>query len=163
MSLVFAAVIALALAQPPGIAEPKRILDVELAVFTSLPERVTGCLAGHFGSAVEVDVCGHGDTATLAMSSHAFLRNSWWLSQGLSLALGGGIGARLMRFCPFALCAFAAGPEALASFEAVKWLTPCVGVTLQLDAGVALLIADGGNVRELLLRFPLRAMVGIAL
>ncbi len=163
MSLVFAAVIALALAQPPSITEPKRILDVELAVFTSFPERVTGCLAAHFGTLIEVDVCGHGDTATLAMSSHAFLRNSWWLSRGLSMALGGGIGARLMRFCPFALCAFAAGPEMLASLEVVKWLTPCLGVTVQLDAGVALLVADGGNVSELMLRFPLRAMVGIAL
>ena len=145
-------------------AAPERRVDVTVAAFSSLPERFGVCVAGHVPQPVEIDLCGFGDTSVLTATSHVFLRKYWRFSSGgFELGLGGGVGARVTRFCPYSVCSLGAGPEALASLELLKWLNDTVGLTIQVDGGLATTwVRSGPGLVDLVIRFPFRAMVGVA-
>ncbi len=145
-------------------AAPERRVDVTVAAFSSLPERFGVCVAGHVPQPVEIDLCGFGDTSVLTATSHVVLRKYWrFPNGGFELGLGGGVGARVSRFCPFSVCSWGAGPEALASIEAVKWLSGTIGLTIQVDGGFAAQwVRSSPGVVDLMIRFPFRAMAGVA-
>jgi hypothetical protein len=165
--MVVLAALALALAAEPEFDPPRRF-DVELTAFASTPERFSLCAGAHPGRPVEIDLCLSADLAGGALTSHVFYRKRWLFpfaedpQRGVSLAFGPGVGVRAMRFCRFA-CAISGGPEALLSVEAVLWLTPVVGLTLQLDGGFAAVWAQSApGVIESEFRFPARLLAGVA-
>lgn len=138
-----------------------RRIDLTIAAFSALPERFGACIAGQLARPIELDLCGFGDVGVLTGTTHVFMRKVWRFSSSrVELGLGGGLGARVTRFCPFSVCAFGAGPEALLSLEGVKWLGDTIGVTLQVDAGLSLLWVSTGV--DAMLRFPVRAMAGVS-
>jgi hypothetical protein len=164
---LFAAVLAWAsvcVAEGP----PRRRVDAELAAVTSLPERVQLCAGFHPAAGWEIDGCFGADRGLSAVTAHAFYRKEWFFpganpERGFLLGLGPGLGVRTMRFCPFSVCAEAIGPEGLVSLEAVKWVAERVGVTLQADAGLAVVwtvVAPGLVITNY--RFPVRVLVGVA-
>ena len=72
--------------------------------------------------------------------------------------------SKAASFCPFRSCALQAGPEALVSLEAVYWLQAGFGVTLQLDAGLAVVWAQSApGLYEHGFRVPARLLFGVAL
>lgn len=158
-------------AASPGF-DPRRLVDVELTAFASTPERFALCVGAHPGRPFEVDLCVGLDPAqglgTLA--AHGFYRTRWLFplagetERGFAISVGPGLGVRAMRFCPFGECALALGPELLASVEAVQWVAPGLGLTAQLDAGVALLWAPAAPQRlDPVFRFPVHLLIGLAL
>ncbi len=145
-------------------AAPERRVDVTVAAFSAVPERFGVCVAGHVPQPVELDLCGFGDIGVLTATTHVFLRKYWRFPRGgVEFGLGGGLGARFTRFCPYSVCAYSVGPEALGSLEGVKWVSDAVGITIQVDGGIAAGWARASpGVTELMIRFPFRAMIGVA-
>lgn len=147
-----------------SLAAAARTADLSAAAFLSSPERFALCVGVHPLTGAEVDLCTGLDRRVTAMSAHVFWRKTWAPLARLGVAFGGGAGARISRFCPFDVCASQGGPELLVSFESVWWLAPSFGLTVQLDAGVALVwgeIAPG--VIEPTYRLPARLLLGVAL
>lgn len=158
-------------AAAPADFDPRRLVDVELTAFASTPERFALCVGAHPGRPFEVDLCVGVDPSlglgTLA--AHGFYRKRWLFplggepGRGFAVALGPGLGVRAMRYCPYGPCALALGPELLASVEAVQWVSPGLGLTAQVDAGLALLWAPATPGRlEPVLRVPAHLVVGLA-
>ena len=114
-----------------------RRIDLSLSAFTATPERFGACIGYHPTSPLEWDGCASGDRAFRTVTSHLFYR-AQWTPGGFLLGLGPGLGVRAMLYCPFKVCGVSAGPEALVSFEAVKWIRDGLGISLQADAGFAL-------------------------
>lgn len=148
---------------------PPRRFDVSVALFLAWPERFVGCGSMHFVDAVEVDACAAGDQGTFTFSSHVFYRKRWLFFPsvnglpGLQLGLGPGLGARVTAFCAHGICLPSGGPEALLSVELVKWLRPGLGLTLQVDGGLAVVwLADTTGIVDRGYRFPVRALMGVA-
>ncbi len=147
-----------------ALAAADRSVDFSAAAFLSAPERFALCVGMHPAAIAEVDLCSGLDRNVTALSGHVFLRKHWAPHPRFGLALGGGAGARVSRFCPFDVCALQAGPEVLASLEGVLWLTPAFGLTLQLDAGLAVVWGQvAANVVEQSYRIPARLLLGVAL
>jgi hypothetical protein len=153
----------LALAAPLPAGRPPRSVDVEVAAVASHPERFALCVSAHPGRPVEVDLCSGHDRGDTALTGHVFARKVWsWRS--LDVGLGLGAGARASRYCPLEACTLAFGPEGLASLEGVIWLSPSLGLTLQLDGGVAVLWSQAApGLYEPALRFPARLLLGVTL
>jgi len=169
--LTLVAVFAQAPAAPEAF-DPRRLVDVELTAFASTPERFALCLGAHPHRAFEVDVCVGLDPSQglSTLAAHGYYRKRWLFPlpgdpvRGFTVALGPGVGLRALRFCPFDSCADALGPELLASLEAVYWAAPGLGLTAQLDAGLALLWAPAQPQRvDPVFRFPVHLLVGVAL
>lgn len=157
-------------AEPPAF-DPRRLVDVELTAFASTPERFALCVGAHPGRPFEVDLCVGVDPSrglgTLA--AHGFYRKRWLFplggepGRGFAVAVGPGLGVRAMRYCPYGPCAVALGPEVLASVEAVQWVSPGLGLTAQVDAGLAVLWAPATPGRLApVLRVPAHLVVGLA-
>jgi len=156
-----------AAAAQPLSPETGRRVDVELAAMTSLPERFTLCGAFHPSQPFELDFCVGADRGELALTTHAFWRKYWvWRTAenqpSWELGVGPGLGLRAMRYCPYAVCAQSYGPEALLSVELVKWVSPRWGLSLQADAGLALVWAPlAPGILQHSFRFPARVLAGV--
>jgi hypothetical protein len=146
--------------------EPERSFDVEVGAYASTPERFSFCLGAHAARPLELSACTGLDRGLTTVTGHAIYRKRWLLplsGRTLGLGVGPGAGARLMRLCPYQVCAYSAGPELLLSAEAVLWLWHGVGLTVQIDAGGAALLADVvPGVRRWSFRVPVRALLGLA-
>ena len=150
---------------------PERTVDFSAAAFLSSPERFSLCVGMHPARVVEIDLCSGLDRGVTALATHVFVRKHWGRAfgsaaagRGFTVALGAGAGARVSRYCPFALCAVQGGPEVLASLEGVLWLSPSFGLTVQLDAGVAVVFGQTvPGVVEHSYRVPARLLLGVAL
>lgn len=150
---------------PEPAAAPARHVDLELAPLTASPERLALCVGLHASRAVELDLCGGADVGVQALSAHAAYRWRWAppLPVPTDLGVGPALGLRAVRACPYTTCGVAVGPEGLVSAEAVTWLGERVGLTLQLDAGLALLWTEAApGIVAPMLRFPARLLVGVA-
>ena len=167
----FAALV-LFIAASTAAAEPgeHRRVDLGISVFTSTPERFTGCVGLHFARQWEVDTCFSGDTHLFTFAPHAFYRWQWAFPhketerRGLVLSIGPGLGGRVTRFCAFDSCFVSGGPEALVSFEAVEWLREGLGLGVQFDAGLATVwMKDTTGVVDRAYRFPVRILLGVSL
>jgi hypothetical protein len=136
---------------------PRRRVDAEVSPLTALPERFLACAGFHLSRGWEIDGCFGAGRGLSSVTSHVFYRKEWFFAganpeRGWLLRLGPGLGVRGMRFCPFAVCAQALGPEGLVSLEAVKWIADRVGITLQADAGLGVVwtVFPDGYVQQLL-------------
>lgn len=144
-----------------------RQFDLGVAAYTAMPERLSLCLAAHPHRLLEVDGCVSPDGQRLTATTHALLRHPWQFRcdgpRCVELGLGAGLGPRVTRFCRGAVCGLGAGVELLASLEVVQWLVDGFGLSLQLDAGVAVVWAEAakGVVRASYL-VPVRLLAGVS-
>lgn len=165
--MIALALAAVLLAEPFA---PERTVDFSAAALLSSPERFSLCVGMHPARVVELDLCSGLDRGVTALATHVFARKHWGRGfgsapgRGFTLALGAGAGARVSRYCPFDLCALQGGPEVLASLEGVLWLSPAFGLSLQLDAGLAVVFGQTApGVVEHSYRVPARLLLGVAL
>jgi hypothetical protein len=150
-------------ASPTGAEAPPRRVDLSLTAFASMPERFALCASVHPAVPLEVDLCAGADRGLIALTAHAYYRKRWQPSPDVSLGLGPGLGVRAMRFCPYSVCAVSAGPELLLSLEAVYWLREGLGLTAQLDGGLALFWTEAApGLLQHGFRFPARLLAGVA-
>jgi hypothetical protein len=136
-------------------------VDLEVGAFTATTERFALCSGYHPGDSLELDLCLNADRDLLSAGSHLFYRSHWRLSR-FTVGVGPGVGVGAMLLCPYGTCAAAVGPKLLASAEAVWWVTPSVGLTLQADAGlwITWLQAAPGLIQHSV-RFPARLLAGV--
>lgn len=166
-SFVAAALLGLSVAQSP-VEEPPQSshMDLSVGMFASTPERFVFCAGFSPLRAFEFDVCVGAHRGLAAATSHVYYRAHWFFHVGegdasLEFAVGPGAGLRVMGVCPFSVCAVGAGPEALASMEVTYWFSPAFGISLQADAGLAVVWAgDSAGGLQHSFRFPARLLVG---
>lgn len=118
-----------------------RVIDIEFALLSGMPDTIAICLEGHPGdSGLAIEACA--STMLFISSITANVKYRWDLvvtrdanGRGHQLALGPGFGVRYMSFICWDTCNTGVGAELMGSLEYVAWLSPHFGLTAQLDLG----------------------------
>ena len=113
----------------------RRIVDIELAILSGLPDLVGICLEGHPVGGVAIEACASTMVFLSSLSLMAKYRWALVANNKNLLGLGPGVGYRSFKTLCFDTCNSGDGLDIAGSLEYVRWIRAHFGLTVQLDLG----------------------------